>query len=567
MEPIDHPVSRYALGVVDGSIVAGDLVRMACERHLLDLETGHERGLFFDCDAATTICNFAGMLTHTQGPLTGYPLKLQPWQVFRHGSVYGWKGPKKWENPETGKIETVIARRFSSTYHQVGKKNGKTTDTAVPMLFNQLFDGEGAPEGYCAATTRDQAGLLFKGLKRIIKRSPWLGQFMDAQSHKIETGQTDGLIACLSRDGDSSDGINPTFLARDEMHRWTDRELAETIVESMIARLQPIDWVITTAGHDRAGLCGELRTYAESVLRGGVQDDAFFGYVAEPPADCDPLDPTAWAMGNPNLGVSKPVDAVRRAAERAQIIAGQMPNFRRFHLNLWTDSAESWIAQDQWDRGLAAAPFELEELFGREAYVALDLSNKIDLTAIVIAIPVEDWMYVWAWTYLPSGEQGFIKRAQTEKREYVGWRDNGWLEVHHGGTIDEDVLVNRLKWIREKFKLQEIAYDPWRMQYLADDLEKMRFPMVEHRQGYASMSNPMKEVEELVAEGRIRHAGNPVLAWNVGNVYRDEDASENIKPNKKKSKGRIDAAVAMIMAIGRAKAKKKKKTRGEVATV
>lgn len=144
MHPIDHPVSAYALGVLEGEIIAGDLVRMACERHLLDLETGEERGLYFDCEAASMICNFGQMLQHTQGPLAGQPLELQPWQVFRHGSVFGWK------HRETG------LRRFRDTYHQVGKKNGKTTDTAVPMLFTQLFDGEAAPEGYCAATTKEK---------------------------------------------------------------------------------------------------------------------------------------------------------------------------------------------------------------------------------------------------------------------------------------------------------------------------------------------------------------------------------------------------------------------------
>jgi len=555
VHPLDHPVSRYATSVLEGDTITGELVRMACERHLLDLDTAKERGLIFDCEAATTICNFAKMLHHTQGPLAGQPMELQPWQVFRHGSVFGWK------HEETG------YRRFRDTYHQVGKKNGKTTDTAVPMLFTQLFDGEAAPEGYCAATTRDQAGLLFKGLKRIIKRSPFLPHFMNVQTHLIETSQTDGSISSLSRDGNSSDGINPSFLARDEMHRWTDRELAETIVESMIARAQPIDWVITTAGQNRKGLCGELRDYAEAVLRGKVEDDAMFAYVAEPPADADPLDPVAWLMGNPNLNVSKPESQIRKAAEKASIIAGQMPNFKRFHMNLWTEGAEAWITQEAWDKGEAVAEFAPEDFSGHKAWVALDLSNKVDTTAIAMAIPVGDLIFVWVWTYLPAGDKGFIKRAQKEKREYVGWRDQGWLEVHHGGVIDEDEVDKRLEWIRQVFDLQEVAYDPWGMKDLANRLDQMRFPMIEHRQGFASMSGPMKRVEERVAQNRIRHAGNPVLSWQVSNVHRDEDAAENIKPNKKKSQGRIDAAVALIMAIGRATANEGKKRRGEVESV
>ncbi|MEL7167518.1 MAG: terminase TerL endonuclease subunit [Pseudomonadota bacterium] len=558
MEPIDHPVSQYALQVIEGDVVAGELVRMSCERHLMDLETGADRGLFFDCQAASRPIRFGRTLQHSKGPCAGQALILQPWQEFRVGSMFGWRR------------ESDGMRRFRTAYNQIGKKNGKTTETALPMIYTQLFDGEEAPEGYCAATTRDQAGILFKEIKRMIKRSALLRQTMKVWRAGIETPRADGVIACLSRDGDSSDGINPSFLARDEMHRWTDRELAETIVESMAARGQPIDWVITTAGHDRLSLCGELRGYAESVLRGDVTDDEFFGYVAEPDPDCDPADPVAWAMGNPNMGVSKSEEFIARRAKNALAIPGRMPNFRRFHLNLWTAGAETWIDDTTWDKGLARAPFDANTramLRGRKAWVGIDLSNRQDTTAIAVAIPVDGLVYLIVYTFLPAGPNGFIKRAQREKKEIIGWRDDGWLEVHSGGTIDEDQLIARMEWLRGQFDIQEVAFDPWGMKDMASKLDEKRFPMVEHRQGYVSISNPMKRVEELVVNNRIRHGGNPVLKWQVGNVHRDEDASENIKPNKKKSTGRIDAAVAMIMAVGRAMADERKRKPGELQTV
>ena len=170
----------------------------------LDLETGADRGLVFDTNAADMVIRFAKVLRHTTGSMAGASLTLQPWQVFRHGSVFGWK------HAETG------LRRFRSTYHQVAKKNGKTTDTAVPMLYTQLFDGEGAPQGYCAATTRDQAGLLFNEIKRMIRGSSALSQLLDVYKTQIQSPRTNGYIAALSRDGNSADGINPHFAARDE---------------------------------------------------------------------------------------------------------------------------------------------------------------------------------------------------------------------------------------------------------------------------------------------------------------------------------------------------------------
>ncbi|MEP2782313.1 MAG: terminase TerL endonuclease subunit [Pseudoruegeria sp.] len=555
MDPIDHPVSQYARDVVEGKLIAGELVRHACERHLMDLETGADRGLYFDCQAASSIIRFAAMLSHTTGPMAGKPLLLEPWQQFRQGSVFGWK------KVENGK------RRFRSTYHQVGKKNGKTTDTGVPMLYTLIFDGEGAPQNLCTATTAKQAGLLFKELKRMVRRSPLIGNFAKVWAHSITAPDSDGEILCVSRDSDSIDGVNPYFLARDEMHRWQDRELAETLVESQIARDQPIDWVITTAGHDMNSICGELRDYGESVARGLVQDDSFFSFIAEPPKDADPLDPIAWEMGNPNLGVSKPRAEMKRAAEKAEIIKGNMPNFKRFHLNLWTEGAEGWIDQSSWDRGMAAAPFPIEKLYGRKAWIGLDLSKKVDTTAIVVAVPIDGLIYLIGYCFLPEGDEGFIKRAQKEKREYVGWRDEGWLEVHKGGVIDEDQVYERLEWLRARFDLQEVAYDPWGMKELAKKLDQRRFPLVEFRQGYKSFSNPMKRMEERVIQGTIRHGGNPVLGWQVGNVHPDFDAAENVKPNKLKSKNRIDMAVAAIMALGRAEAGEGKRKAREIETV
>ena len=554
-DPIDHPVSRYALDVVEGREIAGELVRLACERHLLDLETGRDRGLVFDCKAATRVINFAKLIQHTTGPLAGQPLALQPWQAFRHGSVFGWK------REETG------LRRFRGTYHQVAKKNGKTTDTAVPLIFTQLFDREAAPQAYCTATTRDQARLLFDEVRRMIKASPELSSFMDTKNkHLITTGPTSGFVKPLSRDGNSADGINPHFVARDEVHRWTDRELSEVVVNSMIARAQPIDWAITTAGSDMASLCGELREYSAQVLRGDVRDDSFFAYVAEPPQDCDVADPRFWKMANPNLGVAITEERFREMLNEAQAIAGKMPNFRRLHMNLWTEGAQGWIEREVWDKG-AAERFDPAMLFGRKAWVGLDLSKTTDLTAICVAVPMDGLIYLISYSFLPSGPKGFIQRAQKEKREYVQWRDEGWLEVHSGGTIDDDAVIERMEQIRNHFDIQEVAFDRWGMKYMAKELVRRRFPLVEHGQGYASMSSPMKRFEEAVARGRLRHNGNPVLAWSVGNVHRDEDAAENIKPNKARSRGRIDPAVAAIMALGRAEAAERKRKAREIETI
>lgn len=552
---IDHPVSRYALDVIEGERIAGPLVRMACERHLLDLEEGAARGLVFDVAAANRVIRFARLLTHVKGDLGGKPIDLEPWQVFHVGSVYGWR------NAATG------LRRFRTSYAQVAKKNGKTTGTAVPLCYSMLFDNEAGPEGYCVATSRDQAGILFKALKEMIRASPSLSQLMSVWQSSITAAATNATIKALSRESGTADGINPHFTALDELHRWADRDLFDIVTKSSAARSQPVTWAITTAGDNMASICGEMRTYGEKVLRGDVADDRFFAYIAEPPEDCDPGDPLAWAMANPNLGVSVTEETIADFYKSATAIQGQMPGFRRFHLNLFTEGAQTWIARDVWDGAGQAQPFDVEQLFGRPAWAAFDLSRTTDLTSVALAVPVDRLLYLVSYSFIAEGPKGFLARAQQDNRDYIAWRDAGWLEVHRGGQIDEDAVIRRLRWIKEKFDLQECAYDPWNSRYVAAQLDKMRFPLFEHRQGLASMSAPTKRFETAVMEGRLRHGGNPVLAWAVGNVMLDQDASENVKPSKKRSAGRIDPAVAAIMAVGRAEYGREKRKAKEVLIV
>ncbi|MBL4808213.1 MAG: terminase, partial [Rhodobacteraceae bacterium] len=479
MDPFNHPVTEYALSVIRENIIAGELVHLACHRHLDDLESAGERGLYFDCEAANREIKFARLLNHTTGDLAGTPFILQPWQVFRHGSIFGWK------YIATGK------RRFRSSYHQVAKKNGKTTDTAVPMIYAMLMDGEAAPQGFAAATTRDQAGLLFTEVSRMIKGSQ-IGPLFDIQRHSIECPATNGIIKSLSRDGGAADGINPHFAAMDELHRWQDRELAEVVRNSMIARSQPIEWMITTAGASKQSYCGEVRRYAENVLRGRVQDDSFFAYVAEPPETADPGDPKTWAMGNPNLNVSVPEEQLKRFYNEACAITGRMPNFRRLHLNLWTEGANNWIAPDVWDA--AGGKLNIEDFFGMDAWAGLDLSSTTDLSALAIAIPKNGAIYLFVFTFFPIGPKNFLHRAQTENKDFISWKDEGWLLIHDdAGAIDEDKIIEKILWVMEKFNLKELAFDPHGMASMKKALRKSKVPMLEHRQGFLSMSPPMKE--------------------------------------------------------------------------
>jgi phage terminase large subunit-like protein len=115
-QPLD-PTTDYARAVVAGEIVAGRPVRLAAERHLRDLETGHERGLRWDVDAANRAIGWFGFLTLGDGR----PFELQPFQQFITGCLFGWFGADN-------------CRRFRTAYIEIGKGNGKALalDTPIP---------------------------------------------------------------------------------------------------------------------------------------------------------------------------------------------------------------------------------------------------------------------------------------------------------------------------------------------------------------------------------------------------------------------------------------------------
>lgn len=532
-----HPVTQYAEAVLDEKIDAGRLVRLACQRHLDDLKDGADRGLYFDPDKASKPIRFARLLRHVKGPLAGSPLELAGWQAFSLGSAWGWT------------YAATGLRRFRRGYSQVAKKNGKTTLAAVPALLGLTFDGEGGPEIYSVAASRDQAGLLFKSAKAMVRSSP-LASLIKINKFDMVCDATAGEMRPLSRDANTADGVNPSIAIADEIHRWASGEIGEIIKDSMIARAQPLYWQITTAGRSRASYCGEQRDYAEDVLTGKVEDEEFFAYVSEPDRGEDGAlaldDPRAWRQANPSLGIAFGEGAIEKKLRQALAIPSQMPAFKRLHLNTWTESLDTWISDEVWMRNFVE--FDFEKLRGRKAWGGLDLSATTDTTAFVIAVPIEGRVYLWRWSWIPGGN--LLRNSQRDKVDYQDWADRDLIFGTPGDSVEYGPVAELILGLRDKLEFVSIAFDPALSRALLELEGVDKLPLVEHRQGFLSMSPAMKAFEMAAYKGQLAHNGDPVLRWMIGNVAPETDAVENIKPSKKKSTGRIDAAVAAIMAAG-----------------
>lgn len=530
---------QYALDVVAGRTIACKWVRLACERHLRDLEHGHERGLHFEPDAAGWAIDNFGLFKHSKGEWAGRTIELEPWQQFIIWCVFGWKR-------EDG------TRRFRMAYEEVARKNGKSTKLAGVGLYMLFADGEAGAEVYTAATKRDQARITHSEATRMVKSSPALRKRLRVVKDNIHIVDSASKFEPLGKDTDSLDGLNVHCAVIDELHAHKSRDMVDILDTATGSRMQPLIFMITTAGYDRNTVCWEMHEYTEKVLGGVVEDDSFFGIVYTLDEGDDWEDERNWVKANPNLGVSKKLEDLRRKAKRAKEMPTALNAFLRLELNVWTQAETKWISLEHWNA--CGKAVDANGLRGRVCYAGLDLSSTLDITAFVMVFPPEtdeDDYLVLCRFWVP--EAAMRERSKRDRAPYDVWVRQGHITATPGEVIDYDYVQEQVKGDCDLYDLRELAFDRWNSSQLINNLQKENITdLVQFGQGFSSMSAPMKDLEKLIVEHRVAHGNNPVLTWMANNLVASEDAAGNIKPDKEKSTERIDGMVALIMALDRA---------------
>lgn len=310
---------------------------------------------------------------------------------------------------------------------------------------------------------------------------------------------------------------------------------------------------ITTAGYDRESICWEQHEYARQVNEGIIEDPSFFGYIRAADQEDDWLDEEVWAKANPNLGVTVKLDYLRNEARRAQLTPAYQNTFRRLHLNQWTQQETRWLPLERWDA--CAAPVNASLLEGSACYGGLDLASSSDIASFVLVFPPEegeqDGLYAWLpFFWIP--EENMVERARKDRVPYDAWCREGLISATEGNVIDYAYIVRAIEELGERYDIREIAFDRWGAFQVSQALEGAGFTMVGFGQGFASMANPTKELLRLVLDGKLAHGGHTVLRWMADNMVVSTDAAGNVKPNKAKSREKIDGIVAGVMGLDRA---------------
>jgi phage terminase large subunit-like protein len=536
----------------------GKYERLCFERHERDLaltqqQGGHPKGFRFVPALGDRVVAFIeNFCKHHKGEWAGKPLILEEWQRRILRILFGWIRP---DADRPGQW----VRRFRTAYIEIARKNGKSLLASGLGLYLMVGDQEPGAEVYSFATKEDQARLLWIEAGKTVNKSERLKKHVKVLADSITFDGAGAFFKPLGSDSETQDGLNPSAGIADELHAHKTRG----IQSGMGSRREPMMIAITTAGVFRPESIGwEKHDYAQKVLDGLFEDDAFFAFIAAPDAADDPFSELAQQKANPNWGISVKPAWLRERAEEARALPSALNEYLRKNLNIWSQQSTAWLSLEQWKEcdpsPVPRAEFEAA-LEGRTCRAGLDLSSKLDLTALVLEFETERGHELICRFWLP--EDRAAAEAAKGRTHYAQWAREGWLAVTPGNAIDYDFIKAELATLAKRYRITELAFDPWGSQKLVNDLVKEGIAVleadgekpvcVECGQGFKSLSEPTKDFEVSVVKGKLKHNGNPVLRWCANNVVVVNDEAGNLKPNKAKAAGKIDGIVAAIMARSR----------------
>jgi len=537
---LDADVNHYIDGVLDGSIVTCRYVKLAVRRHVNDLKHGHKRGLHFDEAAAQHIIDFFQFCRHYKGEWAGQVIQLEPWQKFRLACIFGWK-------------KADGNRRFRTAYNEVARKNGKSTEAAPIGLYGLIGDDEPGAEIYTTATKMDQAKIIHLAAIKMVKKSPDMSKILEIYVNDIAYDATDSFFRPLGADAKTMDGLNSHLSLYDELHAHRDSSIWDIINSSNGSRRQPLNYIITTAGFNKASFCHGKRKYAINVLEGHIEDDSFFAIIYTLDEGDNWKDEKVWPKANPNLGICKYWEHMREACKVAINDPGEQNNFLVKELNIWTSQYIKYIPMDKWDACTQTVDFTT--MANKPTWEGLDLSSKIDIAAYVrifdVVINGENYVALLPKFYLP-GETA-RERSKKDGVDYLKWAEQGYINLTPGNVIDYEFIKNDIKESYKNFDVQATGFDPWNCEMLRQDLIKdglSEKKLIEYRPTLQNMTGPTKEINSLIISGRLIHNNNPVLRWMADNLAVYTDPNENVRPQKDKSSEKIDGIVAAISALG-----------------
>lgn len=543
-------VDAYVDDVLSGNIVTCQLVQQAVQRYVNDLQKQSTKDFPYHYDkvsAEIAIEFIENMICHSIGDFQGMPFLLERWQAFAIANIFGWKR------------DDDNSRRFRKVYWSMGRKNGKSCIGAAIAIMMASFDLnpktgnlENVAEVVLSATKKEQAKVIYSEIERMRAQSRHISDMSTNINKEIKFSHNLGSIRCLGSDK-PFDGLNPTCCIKDELHAWreTHRKFYDTLETGSGSRSQPLLLTLTTAGDDKSNIWMSEFSYAKSILADDFKDEQFFGYHFQVDEDKDVLDPANWVMANPNLNVSLKPDYLEQLAIEASHDELALNRFKRYHANQLVSSTSRAFNLDQWDQGEGTlSDWSQAEAIG----CGIDLGGRDDFCSYSLVSRFSDGTGEGGEPIYRYEGRTYAYIASDTKRDlavkpFSEWVHRDLLQVTKYPV--SKMLVDMIEKLRS-YRVDSVAYDPYNGQQISEEIEQQGFEIARMSQTCQMFHAPICEFKEVLASGRFRHDGNPLLRWCVGNAVLVSDSQNRVMFSKRDSSEKIDPVVSLHMAFWRA---------------
>lgn len=484
---------------------------------------------------------FAHALVVPAGKYVNQPLRLRRFQIDWIRAVYNRLD------------ETTSQRVVRQAVLSVARRNGKTLLAAV-ILLAHLAGPFKKPNStiVSAATTRKQAGIVFRFVRDMVRINPFLLKALKVlDSVKRVIHRADGsTYEAIAAEAGGQFGMGLALCVYDELAQAKNRDLYDALMTSLGSETEPLMMIISTQAPSDQHLLSELIDYGERVNRGVVFDPSFVCHLHTVPIDAKLDDESQWPKANPGLGDYRDHSELREAVKRALQMPSQESTVRVYYLNQRVRSEMPYLTPGVYEANAGAFdPAIFSD--GRQVFGGIDLSARTDLTALVLATEDDQGnvaLLPFAWTPADTIEA----RTHRDRAPYDAWERSGDLLTSPGATVDYDFVAYQAAELCSSMNVARINYDRWRISILQQALARIgvALPLNQCGQGFKDMSPCVEAFEELALAGKLRHGGHPVMRWCFSNAVIAKDAAGNRKLDKSKAYGRIDVAVAAVMAVG-----------------
>ncbi|USK78966.1 terminase large subunit [Peribacillus frigoritolerans] len=539
MELVERLI-RYCEDIIDGRILASKKHIQAMNRFLDDLEKSQtdEFDYEFDVDVVHDFYEWSLNFRHTKGVLAKQPIELSDFQLFIVANIFGWK------QKGTGH------RRFRKAYIQLARKNAKSQLLALMASYEAFLSGEQA-EVYIAGWQKETSNIVYKEILTQIRACDMLeGRFSDSY-HQITHLKSGSFIKALSREARKfGDGTSPSFVILDEFHNHETDEILNVLTSGMVARANATAVIITTAGFNLASPCYAEYQYITKILDpdNPVDNDRVFAMVCELDPEDSIKDETVWIKANPLVATyPEGLAFLRGELQTALDMPDKMRNYLTKNMNKWVELRPSgYMSLEKYAQCLD--DYTLDDLRGLPCVVGVDLSARVDLTSATFLFSKDGLLYIHNHSFMP--EDTLFDKMKTDKVPYMRWVEEGWITTTPGSVVDYEFVETYIEDTARHYgwNVREIISDPWNALSFMTNMANKGFVTIEARQGYQTLSAPTKDFRERVLQKTVKHDGNPVLAWSIGNAVTKSDANLNIQLDKSKATDRIDPIASLINA-------------------